>query len=49
MKGRLAALALVLAVGAANVRAQQQIAPRDIWPQATAAAREGDIDAATTK
>ena len=49
MKGRLAALALVLAVGAANVRAQQQIAPRDIWPQATAAAREGDFDTATKK
>ena len=49
MKGRLAVVALVLAVGAANVRAQQQVAPRDIWPQATAAAREGDLDAATRK
>lgn len=49
MKGRLAVVALVLAVGTANVRAQQQIAPRDIWPQATAAAREGDLDAATKK
>ena len=33
MKGRLAVVALVLAVGTGNVRAQQQIAPRDIWPQ----------------
>ncbi|MGZ5440772.1 MAG: tetratricopeptide repeat protein [Thermoanaerobaculia bacterium] len=49
MKGRLAVVALVLAVGTANVRAQQQIAPRDIWPQATAAAREGDLDTATKK
>jgi tetratricopeptide (TPR) repeat protein len=29
-----------------NVRAQQSTAPRDIWPQATAAAREGDVDTA---
>lgn len=49
MKGRLAVIALVLAVGTANVRAQQQIAPRDIWPQATAAARDGDLDTATKK
>ncbi len=49
MKGRLAVVALVLAVGTANVRAQQQIAPRDIWPQATAAARDGDLDTATKK
>jgi len=49
MKGRLAVVALVLAVGTGNVRAQQQIAPRDIWPQATASARDGDLDAATRK
>lgn len=49
MKGRLAVVALVLAVGAGHVRAQQQLAPRDIWPQATAAAREGDLDTATRK
>src|SRR5215212_7928981 len=49
MKGRLAAFALVLAVAAGNVRAQQQLAPRDIWPQATASAREGDLDTATKK
>jgi tetratricopeptide (TPR) repeat protein len=49
MKGRLAGVALVLAVAAGTVRAQQQLAPRDIWPQATASAREGDLDAATKK
>jgi tetratricopeptide (TPR) repeat protein len=49
MKGRLAVVALVLAFGAGPVRAQQQLAPRDIWPQATAAAREGDLDTATRK
>ncbi|HEX6095271.1 MAG TPA: tetratricopeptide repeat protein [Thermoanaerobaculia bacterium] len=31
------------------MRAQQQLAPRDIWPQATAAAREGDLDTATRR
>jgi tetratricopeptide (TPR) repeat protein len=49
MKRRLAVVAFVLAVGAGNVRAQQQLAPRDIWPQATAAAREGDLDTATRR
>lgn len=49
MKGRLAVAALVLALGAGHVRAQQQLAPRDIWPQATAAAREGDLDTATRR
>jgi len=49
MKGRFAVVALVLAVSAGHVCAQQQIAPRDIWPQATAAAREGDFDTATKK
>ena len=49
MKGRFAVVALVLAVSAGHVRAQQQVAPRDIWPQATAAAREGDLDTATKK
>jgi len=50
MKGRLAvvALALVALFAARSVRAQQ-LAPRDIWPQATAAAREGDFDAAAKK
>ena len=31
------------------MRAQQPVAPRDIWPQATAAARDGDLDTATKK
>ena len=31
------------------MRAQQLVAPRDIWPQATAAARDGDLAAATEK
>jgi Tfp pilus assembly protein PilF len=50
MKGRLAVVALALAALLAprSVRAQQP-APRDLWPQATAAAREGDFDAATKK
>ena len=50
MKGRLAVVALgtiVLAM-AGSARAQQ-VAPRDIWTQATAAAREGDFDSATKK
>jgi tetratricopeptide (TPR) repeat protein len=51
MKLRLAAVALVLAtvVAARDVRAQQQPAPRDLWPQAAAAAREGDYDTATRR
>ncbi|HEY0144482.1 MAG TPA: hypothetical protein VGF48_26600 [Thermoanaerobaculia bacterium] len=47
---RLATAALVLAalaVPSAVVPAQS--APRDLWPQATTAAREGDIPAATAK
>ncbi len=31
------------------MRAQQPLAPRDIWPQATAAARDGDLETATAK
>ncbi len=31
------------------MRAQEQIAPRDIWPQATSAARDGDLDTAEKK
>lgn len=42
------ALALVASTMAVSVSAQQ-IAPRDIWPQATAAAREGDLELATRK
>lgn len=51
MKGRLAvavALALVALIAARSVRAQQ-LAPRDIWPQAAAAARDGDFDLAAKK
>ncbi len=50
MKGRrLAAVALVLAAMAAARGASAQAAPRDIWPQATTAARDGDFDAAAKK
>jgi tetratricopeptide (TPR) repeat protein len=35
------------ALAAGAVRAQ--VAPRDLWPQATASAREGDFDAATKR
>ena len=50
MKGSFAAvgLALITSMIAASAPGQQ-IAPRDIWPQATAAAREGDIELATRK
>lgn len=50
MTRRIAAVALALAAtfGAAGVRAQQ-IAPRDIWPQAAAAARDGDLETATKR
>jgi hypothetical protein len=50
MKRRIAAVAFAVAAfaGTADVRAQQN-APRDIWPQATAAAREGDIDTANQR
>ncbi|HEX2061947.1 MAG TPA: tetratricopeptide repeat protein, partial [Thermoanaerobaculia bacterium] len=49
MRRRFSALVLALAAIAAagSVRAQQ--APRDIWPQAASAAREGDFDAATRR
>ena len=50
MRGRLAAVALAfVALTAARSAFAQEIAPRDIWPQATAAAREGDFDAAAKK
>jgi tetratricopeptide (TPR) repeat protein len=44
MKCRLAAAALAIAALAAagDLRAQQ-VSPRDVWPQATSAAREGDF------
>ena len=47
MKRRLVAAALACAAFAAagDLRAQQ-VSPRDLWPQATSAAREGDFDTA---
>lgn len=50
MRRRLAAAALFVAVltAGAHLRAQQ-VAPRDLWPQATAAARDGDLDEATKR
>jgi tetratricopeptide (TPR) repeat protein len=48
MRGRLASVALAcLALAAVAVRAQE--APRDVWPQASAAAREGDFDNANKR
>ncbi len=51
MRRRLAAASLALAVwaGVNDVRAQQQASPRDLWPQAASAARDGDIEAATKR
>ena len=50
MKRRLAAAALACAAIAAagDVRAQQ-VSPRDLWPQTTSAAREGDFDVAAKR
>lgn len=50
MKRRLAAAALACAALAAtgDLRAQQ-VSPRDLWPQATSAAREGDFDVAAKR
>lgn len=48
MTGRLAFVVLAFAaLGISAVHAQ--VAPRDVWPQATAAAREGDYEAATKR
>ncbi|HYR27438.1 MAG TPA: hypothetical protein VEU30_03180, partial [Thermoanaerobaculia bacterium] len=51
MRRRLAAAALfaVALIVTAGVRAQQQVPPRDLWPQATAAAREGDYTGASAR
>lgn len=51
MRFRQAAIAFAaVAFFAADLRAQQhQIPPRDIWPQAAAAAREGDFDGAAAR
>jgi tetratricopeptide (TPR) repeat protein len=50
MKRRLAAAALACAAiaGAGDLRAQQ-VSPRDLWPQTTSAAREGDFEAANKR
>jgi tetratricopeptide (TPR) repeat protein len=50
MKRRLAAAALACAaIAAAGDLRAQQVAPRDLWPQATSAAREADFDAANKR
>jgi tetratricopeptide (TPR) repeat protein len=46
---RLAAVALAVVVLTAATGARAQMAPRDLWPQATTAAREGDFDTAKKK
>jgi tetratricopeptide (TPR) repeat protein len=47
MKRRLAAAALACAaIAAAGDLRAQQVSPRDLWPQTTSAAREGDFDTA---
>jgi tetratricopeptide (TPR) repeat protein len=47
MKPRLAVAALAFAAIAAGTELRaQQASPRDLWPQATAAAREGDLESA---
>jgi tetratricopeptide (TPR) repeat protein len=51
MTRRLAAVVLALAAtfGAAGVRAQPSASPRDLWPQAAASARDGDLETATRR
>jgi Tfp pilus assembly protein PilF len=50
MKRRFAVAALAFAaVAAAGDLRAQQVSPRDIWPQAASAAREGDYDAAAKR
>ena len=48
MRGRLA-LAALACFALATVAVRAQVAPRDLWPQATAAAREGDFEAAAKR
>ena len=48
MSFRSLAVVLLFALTATGVWAQQ-LAPREIWPQATAAARDGDVNAAIQK
>jgi tetratricopeptide (TPR) repeat protein len=47
MRARLAVVALAAAVLFATAELRAQTPPRDIWPQAAGAAREGDLDAAS--
>ena len=50
MKRRLAAAALACAaIAAAGDLRAQQVSPRDLWPQTTSAAREGDFDTANKR
>jgi tetratricopeptide (TPR) repeat protein len=49
MRLRLAFTAAALAIAATVAAQSSDLPPRDIWPQATAAAREGDVDAANLK
>ncbi len=50
MKRRLAAAALACAaIAAAGDLRAQQVPPRDLWPQATSAAREGDFEVAAKR
>jgi tetratricopeptide (TPR) repeat protein len=48
MRCRLLISALLISIAAVGVRAEQS-SPRDVWPQATGAAREGDVDNAAKK
>ena len=50
MKRRLAAVALAIVASMTTRSASaQQVAPRDVWPQATNAARDGDFETAAKK
>ena len=50
MRIRTAVIAFTgVALLATGLRAQQQVSPRDIWPQAAASAREGDLDGAAAR
>ncbi|HSP16014.1 MAG TPA: tetratricopeptide repeat protein [Thermoanaerobaculia bacterium] len=48
MRSRLVPLAVLLSIAAVTARAEQS-APRDIFPQAASAARDGDLDNAAKK
>lgn len=51
MSRTVAAFAFLIVLGTTGegLRAQQQTSPRDLWPQAATAAREGDFETATKK